>query len=397
MIGILAVKTRSLLGTMDVPSKYWPLAMITAAYLLNRTPSAALMGRTPLEVSAGEKPDLMKMKVFGCKAFVQIPKPQRRSKLNPMAWQGMMVGYSTNSPEWITLDSRTNNLRKAYSVVFLEDVKGVLQQAKGRIKEIELNGSIPHGINVYDNGRNDDGDGTYGNGAPKSDEDVDQEPKGADIDDQPSEQLNETTEENEPPTSADYQVAEDQLLSLGLCMAMTMTEELPITWKQAVNVSHWKEAMEKEIKELQGKGAWVLVDRTDDMKVLPGVWNYRDKRDENGNIAKYKARWCVNGSGDKFKWPPETTYSPGAEISTVRLAFAAAAATGQEVLQADFPNAYLNADMTENVYICQPYGIYNGEDRKKVCLLKKALYGCPISGKRWHDEIASKIKTLGYS
>ncbi len=58
--------------------------------------------------------------------------------------------------------------------------------------------------------------------------------------------------------------------NLGLCMAMTMTEELPRSWKQAVNVHHWKEAMEKEINELKAKRAWVLVDRTVGMKVLPG-------------------------------------------------------------------------------------------------------------------------------
>ncbi len=78
-------------------------------------------------------------------------------------------------------------------------------------------------------------------------------------------------------------------------MAITMTEDLPKSWKQAVHVLHWKEAMEKETRELEAKGAWVLVDRTTNMKVLPGVWNYRTKRDENGNIVKHKARWCVNG------------------------------------------------------------------------------------------------------
>ncbi len=200
-------------------------------------------------------------------------------------------------------------------------------------------------------------------------------------------------------TPADKEVclAQQEKVSLGLCMAMTMTEELPRTWKQAVNVDHWKEAMEKEIEELEAKGAWELVERTDtNMKVLPGVWNFRTKRDENGEIVKYKARWCVNGSGDKFTWPPETIYSPVTEMSTVRLVFAIAAVTGQVVLQADFPNAYLNAEMKEEVYVCQPYGLYRGEDRGKVCLLRKALYGCPISGKRWHDEIASKIAMLGY-
>ncbi len=70
--------------------------------------------------------------------------------------------------------------------------------------------------------------------------------------------------------------------NLGLCVAMTMTGGLPRSWKQAVNVSHWREAMEKEIEELEAKGDWVLVDRTVGMKVLPGVWTYHTKRDENG-------------------------------------------------------------------------------------------------------------------
>ncbi len=74
MIGILATKMRSLMGKMEVPNKYWPLAIVTAAFILNRTPSVALQGRTPLEEGTGEKPDLRRMKVFGCKAYVQIPK-----------------------------------------------------------------------------------------------------------------------------------------------------------------------------------------------------------------------------------------------------------------------------------------------------------------------------------
>ncbi len=162
MIGILATKMRSLLGTMEVPSKYWPLAIVTAAYLLNRTPSVALGGRTPLEAGTGEKPDLRKLKVFGYKAFVQIPKPQRRGKLKPTAWQGMMVGYSTTSPEWIILDTRTNTLRNAYSVVFSEHVKGTPEPMTVRIKELECSKSAQLGINVYGNGsNNDNGDGTY--------------------------------------------------------------------------------------------------------------------------------------------------------------------------------------------------------------------------------------------
>ncbi len=133
----------------------------------------------------------------------------------------------------------------------------------------------------------------------------------------------------ENPNQCPTQQTEEN--NLGLCMAMTTTEEAPRSWKQAIHIRHWKNAMEKEIEQLEAKNAWMLVDRTDNMKVLPGVWNFRTKKDENGDIVKHKARWCINGSRDKFSWPPETIYSPVAELSTVRLVFAVAATHGQEV------------------------------------------------------------------
>ncbi len=453
--------------------------MITATYLLNRTPSTTLQDKTPLEMATGDKPSLTNTKVFGCKAFVQIPKPQRRGKLKPTAWQGMMVGYSTNSPEWVILDTRTNQLRKAYSVVFFEQVTGAPSPTSVTTNTYDTYGNANNGDGTYgiesgentyenvskneysahDNVDNDDsiddtdhtddnhsidlntnnGDDVYNmfNNTDNSHHEYDVEqriesphsqielpprrstrarrqfdpsymPSGTlemkKLHDQvrddsvTSEGRTDDSALDEPelPVNRNFDLTQPDEVNLGLCMAMTMTHNLPGSWKQAIHISHWREAMEREVKELHDKGAWVLVDRTNNMKVLPGVWTYRDKRDENGNIVKYKARWCANGSGDKFTWPPETIYSPVAEISTVRLLFAAAAATGQVVLQADFPNAYLNADMNEDVYVCQPYGVYNHADRKKVCLLKKALYGCPISGKKWHDAIASSIKTLGY-
>ncbi len=85
-----------------------------------------------------------------------------------------------------------------------------------------------------------------------------------------------------------------------------------------------------------------------------------------------------------------------AEISTVRILFAIAAANGHQVLQADFPNAYLNAELDEEVYANQPYGIYDYRYKNKVCLLQKALYGSAISGKKWHENVTTQIRELGY-
>ncbi len=74
-------------------------------------------------------------------------------------------------------------------------------------------------------------------------------------------------------------------------MVLKINEELARTWKQAINESNWLAAMKNEIDELKGKGAWELVERTDNMNVLPGVWMYRVKKNEKGEVVKYKARW----------------------------------------------------------------------------------------------------------
>ncbi len=50
-------------------------------------------------------------------------------------------------------------------------------------------------------------------------------------------------------------------------------------------------------------------------------------------------------------------------MSTVRLLFATTAAVGQPVLQADVPNAYLNAEVKEEIYVSQPYGLQEPERR----------------------------------
>ncbi len=118
VIGILMSKTRALLMDKGVKRNLWPLALETATFLYNRIPNDSLRGTTPLKKATGQDPDLERLRVFGCRAFIQIPKPQRKGKLSDTAWQGVMVGYSTNSPEWIILDPRSGKLRKGYSAKF---------------------------------------------------------------------------------------------------------------------------------------------------------------------------------------------------------------------------------------------------------------------------------------
>ncbi len=105
----------------------------------------------------------------------------------------------------------------------------------------------------------------------------------------------------------------------------------------------------------------------------------------------------MDGSRDNLYRQPESRYSPVAEYTTVRSLFALAAAQGQPVLQADFPNAYLNAEIGKDMHMRQTAGLEHRGKEDWVYKLKKALYGSPVSGRRWHSTVQEAIESLGYT
>ena len=73
-------KARSMLSGAGLEQKFWAEAVATACYLVNRSPTSALVGKTPMEVWSGKKPSIRHLHVFGCEAYAHAPK-EERSKL----------------------------------------------------------------------------------------------------------------------------------------------------------------------------------------------------------------------------------------------------------------------------------------------------------------------------
>eukprot|EP00877_Chromochloris_zofingiensis_P012353 jgi/Chrzof1/7371/Cz02g21110.t1 len=87
-------KARSMLADARLPSQLWGEAVVTANYLRNRSPAAGKTA-TPWELFFGSRPSVSHLRVFGAKAFAQIPK-EKRGKLDPRSQRGIMVGYEPN-------------------------------------------------------------------------------------------------------------------------------------------------------------------------------------------------------------------------------------------------------------------------------------------------------------
>eukprot|EP00253_Pinus_taeda_P012577 PITA_12577 len=66
-----------MLSGVELGQEFWAEAVEIACYLVNRSPSSVLEDKTPQEAWTGKKPSLSHLRVFGCDAYVHVPKEKR--------------------------------------------------------------------------------------------------------------------------------------------------------------------------------------------------------------------------------------------------------------------------------------------------------------------------------
>jgi transposase InsO family protein len=116
---------RCMLYNARLPYGFWALALSAAAYLRNRSPTRAIQRKTPFEAWSGQKPSHKSLRVFGCLAYVHIPKQTRR-KLDNKARPCIFVGYSTEAKAWLCYDPARNITLTSRDVIFVENKPGIL-------------------------------------------------------------------------------------------------------------------------------------------------------------------------------------------------------------------------------------------------------------------------------
>ena len=77
----LMVSVRCLLSEAKLPNSFWGEALLTTTHVINLFMVFALQSDVPNSVWYGKYVFYNHLRVFGCKAFVHVPKDER-SKLN---------------------------------------------------------------------------------------------------------------------------------------------------------------------------------------------------------------------------------------------------------------------------------------------------------------------------
>jgi hypothetical protein len=111
-------KAQALLKQRGMSAVFWGEAVVTAVYILNRSPTKALNGMTPYEAWHGRKPVVSHLRVFGCLAFTK--ELGHIGKLDDRSTPGVFIGYMEGSKAYHILDLLTLRVRTTRDVVFDE-------------------------------------------------------------------------------------------------------------------------------------------------------------------------------------------------------------------------------------------------------------------------------------
>ncbi len=119
----------------------------------------------------------------------------------------------------------------------------------------------------------------------------------------------------------------------------------------------------------------------DDMHVFRCKYIFKVK------LGGPKARLVVLGCRQLHGIDYNETFAPVFKLSTLRIIFAMVAHYDLECEEMDVVTAFLNGDLSENIFKQIPQGFKCPENQGMVCKLNKSLYGLKQAPRQWFAKI----------
>ena len=105
-----------------------------------------------------------------------------------------------------------------------------------------------------------------------------------------------------------------------------------------------------------------------------------------------KARLVARGFDQQQGIDYTETFAPAARYASIRLILSLAAEERSYIKTFDIKTAFLNGELTEELYMLQPEGFDDGSG--KVCKLLKSIYGLKQAPKSWNVKLTSYLQSL---
>eukprot|EP00253_Pinus_taeda_P024014 PITA_24014 len=296
----LMERARSMLSGAGLGQEFWAEAVDTACYFVNRSPSSALEDKTPQEVWTGKKPSLSHLRVFGCDAYVHVPK-EKRTKLDSKSEKCIFIGDKDGLKGYKLWNPVTRKVVYSRDMVFRE------------VKDV-----IKHEVQ------------------PKEPVKIEFERKEEESDSVAEEE----SEDEEPQTPANCE------------------------GNSGFRGKLWKEAMVDEMASLHKNEACDLVELPAGRKPIGSKWVFKKKTNAEGKVEKYKARLVAKVYSQVPGIDFGDIFSPVAKVTSIRLLLSVVVSFDFEVEQMDVKTIFLHGDLEEEIYMKKPEGFADSKPVK---------------------------------
>ena len=179
----------------------------------------------------------------------------------------------------------------------------------------------------------------------------------------------------------------------------TTSQAVPQSYAEAMcqeDLQEWHQAALDDLNAQRQNGTWILVPRPTDRPVIGSKWVFACKYHADGFFDHYKARLVAQGFNQHPGFEYLEVFAPTVRLPTLRIVLVLAAIHDWHLWSVDISHAYLNGEIDCEVYMEQPIGFREGDPKKMVCKLEKALYGTQ-DGNRWYHKLRTVLGSMGFT
>jgi hypothetical protein len=326
-------RIRALLHASGLPKNLWGEAACHVIWLMNRTSTKAVQGRTPYEAALGEKPNLGGVREWGEKCWIRV---EKGNKLGGRVREGQWVGVDDESKGariyW--RDTKTVTVERN---VYFDPTAASVDRLKGEDWQFVETTTDDHTPTPSTNPQAAEAPTQSIDElpAPAESESEEEEPRTkrtrkpshhmldilsgravssphpSDSLITPGVQVPTVVEEPEGESTAVALMAVD-LVEYAMVAEMSDVEGLEprslAEAKRSPDWLFWEKAIVEELKTLEEAGTWELVDPPAGANIVGSKWVFRVKKDASGHVVRFKARLVASvlRSGSVRFFAPKT-------------------------------------------------------------------------------------------
>ena len=367
----LLEKIRCLLSQSGLEKIFWAEALTYASHLINRLPSSAIEGKTPMEMWSGKPAhDYDQLKVFGCPAYYHV----RTDKLEPRARKAIFVGFKRGVKGYKLWDPVDKKIVLSRDVTF--DEASILKLPSSHQVESDPTEEISQVVEI--DAAPHCPDGTVSMQVPTEvtpgEHDGDTEDTSTNVQDQePTAQVQDSIAARRQRRNIQMPARYANTVAYALPVE-SIDELVPTTFREAEQSSEadsWQVAMQEEMESLHKNDTWELVELPKGRKAIGCKCVYTKKEGIEGTPLRFKSRLVAKGYAQEEGIDYNEVFSPVVKHSSIRILLALVAQYGLELDQLDVKTTFLHGDLDKKIYTTQPLGFQAAGKDKLVCRLKK--------------------------